>query len=194
MRTKDMFFVCHACAKNIITPASASKIMYKVRKDLAEMFGFDTKHRISLKIVNRNTLTKESGMATSLGCMKYRFQKIVRWKGKSRKIRYKHTCQIFLLDTLNINNAGGVLAHELTHDYLFHHMGKPVDSQVSEGICEAVAGAWLLQNGYEKQFRIKKQNPDPVYGAGFRLIYPQLERLGFKKMLEQNRSGFKRFR
>ena len=85
------------------------------------------------------------------------------------------------------------MVHELTHDYLFHHLGQPLNSTVNEGICEAVSGAWLLKHGHKPQFEAIKKNPLTEYSGGFLKIYPQLKRYGFKRMLEMNKSSFKQF-
>ena len=169
--------------------------MQKLRRELAADYGYDARHKISLKLVDKNTMVRTSGSKSAIGYTQYkiRYKTHKNKRGATRTTDIRHECNIFLLKTLNEKKAHAVLVHELTHDYLFHHLGKPVNSKVNEGICEAMAGAWLMKHGETEQFEHMKKNPDPTYGAGFRLIYPQLQRYGFKNMLERNRNAFKPF-
>ena len=169
--------------------------MQNLRKELSADYGYDANHKIALKLVDKKTMVRTSGSQSAIGYTKYKinYKTLKNKNGKTRITDIRHECTIFLLKTLNEKKAHYVLVHELTHDYLFHNQGKPVNSKVNEGICEAMAGAWLQKHGEYELFKQMEKNPDPTYGAGFRLIYPQLERDGFKKMLERNRNAFKPF-
>ena len=100
---------------------------------------------------------------------------------------------MYILDNLPPVAAAKVMTHELTHDYLYHHAGAGQNEKITEGICEAVSAEWLLLQKHNGVVEAMKKNPDPVYGAGFRLIFPQLKRYGFKGMLERYRSSFTPF-
>ena len=167
--------------------------MRKIRQELKKAYGYDTAHHISLKLIDYKSMTKLRDCYT-VGLMKYNLERNEtgkKNKDSKKAPKWRMKCEIYLLDTLTIERAGQVLAHELTHDYLFHHLGRTNNQAVCEGICEAIAAEWLLSQGKVADYEAKKQNPDPIYGEGFRLIYPQLKRRGFKKMLEENRHYFK---
>ncbi|MBE6357939.1 MAG: protein DA1 [Lentisphaerae bacterium] len=187
--------ICQDCKNGMITYNKAWSIMQKLRRELAADYGYDAKHKISLKLVDKNTMVRTSGSKSAIGYTQYkiRYKTHKNKRGATRTTDIRHECNIFLLKTLNEKKAHAVLVHELTHDYLFHHLGKPVNSKVNEGICEAMAGAWLMKHGETELFEQMKKNPDPTYGAGFRSLYPQLQRYGFKNMLERNRNAFKPF-
>ena len=194
-RDKSGNKICKNCQNGMISHSKALSIMNKLRKELAADYGYDASHRIGLTLVDKSTMVRTSGSASAIGFTRYkiRYKTVKKKRGPTRTTNIRHECDIFLLKTLTEKKAHAVLVHELTHDYLFHHLGKPVNSKVNEGICEAMAGAWLVKHGETEQFEHMKKNPDPTYGAGFRLIYPQLQRYGFKNMLERNRSAFKSF-
>ena len=67
------------------------------------------------------------------------------------------------------------------------------NAKITEGICEAVSGQWLLLKKHKGAFETLKKNPDPIYGAGFREMYPQLERYGVRGIIERYRSCFTPF-
>lgn len=196
--------LCQTCSREIITYPKALKLMRQLRLELSRTYGYDASHPITLHIIDKKTMTEKTGSQYSLGCMNYKRQTTTYTKvlphlrsGKKRRtkkeVKVEHICEIYLLNTLSGNKIPAVLVHELTHDYLFHHLGQPLNSTVNEGICEAVSGAWLLKHGHKPQFEAIKKNPLTEYSGGFQKIYPQLKRYGFKRMLEMNKSSFKQF-
>ena len=190
--------ICHECSAGKLTLSKAYSIMRKLRLELAKDYGYNASHRITLRIVDHDKIVEVARSSTAIAYMQYRYQtRTVRRSRKNQKekrtVEVKENCQIFLSNTITEENIHRILVHELTHDYLFHHLGEPQDNIISEGICEAMAGAWLEKNGRIKEFELLKQNPDQVYGSGFNKIYPQLRRYGFKKMLEMNKSSFEQY-
>ena len=178
--------------------------MQKLRQELAQTYGYEPTHKITLRLVDKETMTKRTGSPLVQGCMLYNRNSTVITKPSPaisiiskrktvQEVKIQHQCTIYLRNTLTIDDLSHVLVHELTHDYLFHHIGEPTDPLVNEGICEAVSGAWLLKHGFKQQFEAKKENPLTEYGGGFRKMYPQLKRYGFKMMLEKNKHHFKPF-
>ena len=195
---------CKSCSAEMITYPKALKLMRQLRLELSRTYGYDASHPISLHIIDKKTMTGKTGSPYSRGYMHYGRKTTTVTKtrpglrlGKKRQttkeVTVEHCCNIYLLNTLSGSKIQAVLVHELTHDYIFHHLGQPVDTMINEGICEAVSGAWLLKHGHKKQFDAIKKNPLTEYSGGFRKVYPQLERYGFKRMLEMNKSSFKQF-
>ena len=116
-----------------------------------------------------------------------------RTRGSRKKVTKKWQCTLYLLDNLPQVLAAKVMAHELTHDHLYHHAGSGAPPKVTEGICEAVSAQWLQTRGFNSYVEAMQKNPDPVYGTGFREIFPQLKRYGLKGVIERHRSMFKPF-
>jgi hypothetical protein len=111
-------------------------------------------------------------------------------KGLKKRISKEWQCTLYMLDNLPRTVAAKVIVHELTHDHLYHHAGSGKNPKITEGICEAVSGQWLLLNKHKGFFNAMQKNPDPVYGAGFRMMFPQLERYGMQGVIERYRSFF----
>lgn len=89
---------------------------------------------------------------------------------------------------LPLHVLSSTLAHELGHVLLFvdhrtllKNDTWPDDDHITEGFCEVVASQWL-ESQTDALSRIFRQHMDtnttPVYGDGFRLMYPEYERAG----------------
>ena len=184
---------CMNCSRQALSAEEMKKLMQQLRYDLAEMYGHDPRHRIVLRQVSRNALRKIANSNDVMGCMKVYVttkKRTSRFRKEEKKI---WECTLYILDNLPPVAAAKVITHELTHDYLYHHAGAGKNPKITEGICEAVSGEWLLSRNHKGYFEAMKKNPDPVYGAGFREILPQLKRYGLKKVTERYRSMFKPF-
>jgi len=64
-------------------------------------------------------------------------------------------------------------SHELTHDLLsevFPQLNDTVPLWVEEGICQYVAAAVCLRNGYYEDLHMIEKAPDRRYGDGYRFF------------------------
>lgn len=96
---------------------------------------------------------------------------------------------IRILRNVTPNTFEGTLAHEYGHvmlvvdpDSMRFRGGFPDHRHVEEeGFCEVMKYLWLQERGtgnrQQDQLAIRN-NPDPVYGDGFRMIWKEYERLG----------------
>ena len=187
---KDGRVQCMACSRKVFSFEETEKLLRQIRSDLKKMYGYDTQHRITLRLVNKNALTKITRSDSVMGCMKTLVNTETRVRGFKKTVEKKWQCTLYLLDHLPAAAAAKVIAHELTHDHLYHHAGSGKDPKVTEGICEAVSGQWLKSYRYHGYVEAMQKNPDPVYGAGFRMMFPQLERYGMQGVIERYRSFF----
>ena len=191
--------ICRNCRKTAVTDeAEVKKIFLKVRKDLAEMFGYDNKHPIELILVNAKELEKKSekiyspGGGRRLALMSYnRTVKTVKLpNGNVENKVVAEKCQIYILDTMPRDRLYDTFAHELTHDYLRHYMngekGKELDRE--EGFCELIASLYNIKRGKKELNMEKETNQDPVYGGGYRKMrsYYRVNK-SFKQTLKQVR-------
>ena len=184
---------CFNCSSKVLSHADMQTLLSQLRYDLQEMHNFDPRHRIVMRLVSKNALRKVSGDPNAMGCMKVLVTTKEKFKGRKKQVSKEWNCTLYLMDNLPRTIAAKVIVHELTHDHIFHHAGSGKNPRVTEGICEAVSGQWLLLNKHKGFFEALKKNPDPVYGAGFREMYPQLERYGMRGILERYRSMFTAF-
>lgn len=177
--------ICRECSKTAVKdPQRIRTIFQQVRSDLARMFGYDNRHRIQLLIVDAQELEKEAHSTYTptngqrMALMKYseKVQTTRRGRKKSSRV-VQTTCQIFVLDSIPEIMLYDVLAHELTHDFLRHKVGKIRDNAKEEGFCELAAALYNQKRGAYFLNRAKNANPDPVYGGGFRTMYSHYRRV-----------------
>jgi hypothetical protein len=74
---------------------------------------------------------------------------------------------------LTATNYSSIVAHELTHAWLFLEGVRLPEQRVEEGAAELVRCLWLSAQGtQEAQYRLSllEGNPDPTYGDGYRLV------------------------
>jgi len=80
---------------------------------------------------------------------------------------------IVVLGGLAQDHFEAVLAHEFGHVWLFNERLDPGSELLVEGFCELVKYLWLEQLGTPLAKAIQRRtqdNPDPVYGGGFRRV------------------------
>jgi hypothetical protein len=84
----------------------------------------------------------------------------------------------------------GVVIHELGHVWLVVHDIHGLPSWAEEGFCELLAYRYYSQIlTHEHQYYAQGilNNPDPVYGEGFRRVRAIADRMGFQHFIEQLR-------
>lgn len=85
----------------------------------------------------------------------------------------------------------GVVTHELGHVWLIVQAIKGLPTWAEEGFCELLAYRYHMQlNTPESRYHAENiaNNPDPVYGEGFRGVRAIADRLGFQHLLETLRA------
>ena len=103
------------------------------------------------------------------------------------KPKFKHN--IYMLTHLTHIEFAGSLAHEVLHAWQTQNSIVMSQKHI-EGLCNM--GAWLiwsnLQNPLTKIYlKTLFNNSNPIYGDGFREMYAQYERLGWKVMINNVR-------
>ena len=103
--------------------------------------------------------------------------------GHLRKTEYR----ISIRQGLSRADFSACCAHELGHIYLYRHGFPDVPIIISEGLCELFRFAWFKTKSRtvaEHELRRLLANPDPVYGAGFRMACQSLLDRTLKEVLE----------
>ena len=103
------------------------------------------------------------------------------------KQQFKH--YIYMLTHLTHIEFAGSLAHEMLHTWQTQN-SIIMAQKHTEGFCNM--GAWLmwskLQNPLTKIYlNTLFKNSNPIYGDGFREMYAQYERLGWKVLIDKVR-------
>lgn len=176
-RIHDGRHICQTCRRTAVTDHNEiRRIFREVRRDMGRMFGYDQRHRIELVIVPVHELNRQSKTVylpqngKRLSLMKYEREVTEKRYFNGRKQRYisRERCRIFILDSIPRAMLYDTIAHELTHDYLRHNLGKVKDLAEEEGFCELTASIYNERTGNAGLNKLKDASPDPVYGGGYR--------------------------
>jgi hypothetical protein len=102
--------------------------------------------------------------------------------GITRTTKTSFSKNRYVVEILSTNYTYVVdtLAHELMH-VVQDELNLKLDKQHSEGLCECAAYLVLqtIQSDVAKQLNLsKEQNPDTIYGDGFRLVKAKIIRAG----------------
>lgn len=85
--------------------------------------------------------------------------------------------RISILQGLSRSDFCACCAHELGHVHQYRVDCPDLPVLISEGLCELFKFTWYAGQGTEAAVAALRRlwaNPDPVYGAGFRFVYPAL--------------------
>lgn len=97
----------------------------------------------------------------------------------------KMTHSVYILDHLIKIEFAATLAHEFMHIWQ-NENGVKLEPKKCEGLCNL--GAWLIYNkitSANTPYLLKSlmENPDPIYGDGFRYVYNRYQELGTEGIL-----------
>ena len=99
-----------ACSRKVFSFEETEKLLRQIRSDLKKMYGYDTQHRITLRLVNKNALTKITRSDSVMGCMKTLVNTETRVRGFKKTVEKKWQCTLYLLDHLPAAAAAKVIA------------------------------------------------------------------------------------
>jgi Protein DA1 len=162
--------LCRRCAvTSIRTSADVRRELPSVKHQLAEL-GIRTVSPVKVQLASAESLERIAGNH-ALGVTVYRDTSVV---------------NLFVLQDLPLLKFGTTVAHEVMHTYMTQNGFGDVPSRVAEGLCQILAFAWIIrQNGMlaEAERRQIAENPDPIYGEGFRQAYEAVRRVGVRRTL-----------
>jgi hypothetical protein len=82
---------------------------------------------------------------------------------------------------------GRALAHEVGHAWLAQSGARSPRLPIEEGMCELISYAWLNRAGLPYAEAVRdtiRNNPDPVYGGGFREVHAALRGHGLTALID----------
>ncbi|MBQ9337314.1 MAG: hypothetical protein IJS14_08470 [Lentisphaeria bacterium] len=191
--------ICPKCARTAISdPAQAQAVFDEVRNTMRFSLGIVTKHPITFSLVDPVTLHRLSGarneQMSEQGLFRYNaeVERVSTRNFFGRKTgenvyKKREDIRIFVLDHLPRIRMEHVIAHELAHDWMTAFYPGIKEDWIKEGFAEYIA--WRY-NQYKKRNEMNRRvenNPDPVYGEGFRKIRDIAKQRGFgglRKFLE----------
>ena len=192
----DGRYLCSVCRAQVISlPEQISKIKKLVMNRLIdEGVRFQDKklESVPIEIVNVNRLAQLRNQPPSItqkGLTLTRSEMTLGGKLFGSTPKMSH--HIYILDNLIKIEFAGTLAHEIMHVWQNENQIKLAAPQC-EGLCNL--GSWLAYNTIKSSktpyfLKVMQENPDPVYGDGFRHVYSKYQQVGWEGVLQLARSG-----
>lgn len=179
----DGRMICPKCADEAIWELGDAEIIFQeVRGRMQKELDIGTKHRIQLRMVDLPSMQRRSpdyAPGIELGLFIYDAtvktvttpSLIPGGEDSVQTYRSNVSYTIFFLSGTPRYKLLEVFSHELGHDWMTENYPDVRDLKTREGFSEYCA--WLVNRlyGQGKMNRRIIDNPDPIYGDGFRMIY-----------------------
>ena len=176
--------VCNLCKPFLV---NKKKLVYnfarQVKNELKEVGIENLPKNIPIKLVQSRKELKKLSKIKHLnlsGYTKYEYESL---NGRIIKKSY----MIYILSNLHQTEFKSVLAHEFLHVYLFEN-NYQLSPEIREGFCN-LGSELIYKNDNSKYSTLKlenmKNNPDPVYGLGFKKMSKLLEQNGWSILLRK---------
>lgn len=167
---------CPTCAGQAVdTREEARRHIPAVRAEMARL-GIELDQRVRVTLVEPDLINGDGGL-----CL-----------GRTLRRTWMETSVTDVLGIeiargLTTTHFGATLAHEIGHAWLAQRGAPDLPPPLEEGVCELFAGAWLKRrsSGFAAALRDSTlKNPDPVYGAGYRMVRDSVVSHGIAVVLD----------
>ena len=189
----DKRYFCPQCHKEgIFDKKKGQQIFDETRKFLKEKWGIYTEHKIYFSLEDCDYM-KQFSNGYSGNLIGY-FSPL----GSGKKIRYfsgveynhPEVFRIRVLSGMSAVKLAGVIAHELTHDWVWEVVPQIQKyEQLNEGIATYIQWLYLKHTGNHNMAKHQANRTDLVYGAGFRqmqqIMHSSVNAEDFKNILLQ---------
>ncbi len=185
----DGRFVCGLCKKIAVTDGVSANRSRRKILELLESVGFkNIPKNVNIVLTHAQGLSAHSNQKNTAGLT------LTQVHFHNYK-RVGTTHQIGILSGLPKPEFEATLAHELLHVWQQEN-GIKLSPLYCEGLCEL--GSFLIYSKDSSELSrhlLEKlmKNKDAVYGNGFRLFHKKLEKLGWKKLIQEvllHKQGF----
>ncbi len=186
--------ICEKCRSSAINSFRKSMDIIREVRKLMDEFGFSTKHDIEYRLVDLTELKKISdNQEMELGLYSHEQWKNTEVTAKSRlgmkleektSVTMSDSFYIYILTDLPKDKFIEVVAHEQAHDWMEKYYPDIKEPVICEGWAEYAASLVNRHFGHEYLNEKMKNNDNPVYGKGFRLISGIAEKGGIEKVLD----------
>jgi hypothetical protein len=171
---------CTTCGADVVeTQAEARRLLPGIRREMADI-GITLPTRVLVRLVPCDQLDpgrQPIAGALLLGVTEH----IPRGAGRRAEV-----VEIRIARGQPLLQFGRAVAHEMGHAWLTQHGAVRPDPAIEEGLCELFAHGWLKRRDgptAEELRRRLRENPDPVYGVGFRTVRDAATRHGVSAVL-----------
>lgn len=186
VRLPDGRTLCPECAATTVRdPAKAEELYRRVEQEVFRILGSSGCGRTRFGLCSLAELNPGHGVADG---KKFELGRC-RYERRSRSDTgetVSEKCTVRILDSLPEAQFIEVAAHEAAHDWLNHHT-EHVPAQWNEGFAEYVASLVNGRHGNASRNLRMEENPDSVYGGGFRAVRDFARRYGLPALLEKLR-------
>ncbi|MCP3965767.1 MAG: M1 family metallopeptidase [Lentisphaerae bacterium] len=197
-KLEDGRWICPNCYKHaIFKQAEAQKVFDNVREKMRKDLGIGTDHKIIFKLVDSKFLEKNSsnhqpGQELGLYKHNYTIKTVTETKysllgGKKEDTKsYKTNDRYYIYALYGVPKYKliEICAHELAHDWMQGQLSNIKDLKIKEGWAEYIAAAVNEMYGQSKYNERMQNNPDPVYGGGFRFINTYISKHGAQALMD----------
>ncbi len=193
-RLADGRTICSVCLATAVRSESDARSRYEaVRRQMAS-WGMEIAPDIPLKLVGRPELAgrlARTGHKVARGTFGFTHME-TRYEIDPGRIVPRHqiteqNAGIFILHSLPADLFEGACAHELGHAWAFLSGCPRHQPQLSEGSCNYFRWRLHAEEGTpdaQAHMKTMLEDPDPIYGQGFRRAKKYVDRNGFDALLE----------
>lgn len=161
---------CRRCAATSVrTQADVKRELPAIKQQLAAL-GIRTICPVWVELVSTEKLRGIVGDHT-LGVTVSRGQEVI---------------NLQVLQDLPLLKFGTTVAHETMHSYMAQNGFGEVPVRIAEGMCQLLAYAWVIRHDgilAAAERRQIEENPDSIYGDGFRQAREAVRRVGVRRTL-----------
>lgn len=162
--------LCRRCAATSVrTQADVKRMLPRIKRQLVAL-GIRTVSPVQVKLIPPGKLHGIAG-DHALGVTVSQGEKVI---------------DLLILQDLPLLKFGTTVTHETMHSFMTQNGFGRIPAHIAEGLCQLLAYAWVIRQDGMLATAERKQiedNPDPVYGDGFRQAYEAVRRAGVKRTL-----------
>ena len=168
-RAGDFYCAARCAATSVRTQADVKRKLPGIKQQLAAL-GIRTVSPVWVQLASPEKLRGIAGNH-ALGVTVSRGEEVI---------------DLLVLQDLPLLKFGTTVAHETMHSYMTQNGFGQVPARIAEGMCQLLAYAWVIrQDGIlaAAERRQIEENPDPIYGDGFRQAHEAVRRVGVRRTL-----------
>ncbi len=177
---------CSVCSRTAIERADQARPIFA---KLVQWFHHEglacNNTQLQIELTDRSQLTDLRGGAFNNHTLGLTLERVSVADGTRQRVD-----KMLILSGMPATLFEGVASHELGHVWLATQVKAQLPAWAEEGFCELIAyRRYLTINTKESLFYCSQivNNPDPVYGDGFRRVYALEQQLGFAQLIAQLR-------
>lgn len=188
----DGRYICNICgATSVYSQREIERTFDLTAQRLISMGLKIDLSRISVKGVDINGMKQHADNYTA-GMQGYCSSETEKEYVNGKLNRTTTTHVIYVLNGLPSILLESVIAHELMHAWLYDNTHNKHSSKIAEGSCNYISYLYLVENKVKQSndfLRKLENNPDPVYGGGFREIRNRFSGRPIRELLEFLKNG-----